>query len=76
LDGIEIHLRYQPTQGSRKIVELRPNPVAGWEPRLGDYRVLFDVDEAAQIVTIDTIGEKRENKLTVQGKEFIDHESC
>jgi hypothetical protein len=30
VDGIEIHLRFQPTHGSRRIIPMRPNPVAGW----------------------------------------------
>lgn len=40
LDGIELHLRHQPTVGTRRIKTLRPNPIAGWELRLGDYRIL------------------------------------
>jgi mRNA-degrading endonuclease RelE of RelBE toxin-antitoxin system len=75
LDGIEVHLRHQPAQGSRKIVELRPNPIASWELRLGDYRVLYNVNEAEHSVTVDTIGEKHGNRLIVQGTEFTDHES-
>ncbi len=31
VDGIEVHLRHQPTAGSRKIIAMQPNPVAGWE---------------------------------------------
>jgi mRNA-degrading endonuclease RelE of RelBE toxin-antitoxin system len=75
LDGIELHLRYQPTLGSRRIISMRPNPVAGWELRLGDYRILYDVEESTRIVTIQAIGEKRGNRLLVQGKEFVEHES-
>jgi mRNA-degrading endonuclease RelE of RelBE toxin-antitoxin system len=75
VDGIEVHLRYQPTHGSRKIVTMRPNPVAGWELRLGDYRILYDVDNPARIVTIQAIGEKHGNQLLVRGQEFTEHES-
>jgi mRNA-degrading endonuclease RelE of RelBE toxin-antitoxin system len=75
VDGVENHLRYQPTAGSRKIVAMQPNPVAGWELRLGDYRILYDVDETACTVTIQVIGEKRGNRLIVQGQEFTEHES-
>lgn len=75
LDGLEIHLRYQPTQGSRRLKPLRPNPVAGWELRLGDYRVLYDVDEVKRVVTVQVVGEKRGNKFIVQGEEFGEHES-
>ncbi len=75
VDGIEVHLRYQPTAGSRKIIAMQPNPVAGWELRLGDYRILYDVDEAARMVTVQLIGEKRGNRLIVQGQEFTEHET-
>lgn len=75
LDGIEVHLRYQPAVGTRKIKSLRPNPVAGWELRLVDFRVLYDVDEARRTVTVQAIGEKRGNRLLIQGQEFTEHES-
>ena len=53
---------------------LRPNPVAGRELRLfGRYRVLFNVDEPAQVVTIVLVGEKRGQALIVQGEEFTEH---
>ena len=71
----EVHLRHQPTVGSRKIIAMQPNPVAAWELRLGDYRVLYDVDELQRAVTIQLIGEKRGNRLVVQGQEFTEHES-
>ncbi len=75
MDGIDVHLRYEPTAGSRKIISMKPNPVAGWELRLGDYRILYDVDDAARAVTVQVVGEKRGNRLLVQGQEFIEHES-
>lgn len=53
---------------------MRPNPVAEWELRLGDYRVLYDVDESSRRVTIQVIGEKRGNQLIVQGQECTAHE--
>jgi mRNA-degrading endonuclease RelE of RelBE toxin-antitoxin system len=74
LDGIEVHLRYQPTLGSRRILAMRPNPVAGWELRLGDYRILYDVDDNARIVLIHAVGEKSGNRLLVRGEEFTEHE--
>jgi len=75
MDGLEVHLRYQPTQGTRRLKALRPNPVAGWELRLGNYRVLYDVDEAKRVVTIHVVGEKEGNRFLVQGKEYKGHES-
>jgi mRNA-degrading endonuclease RelE of RelBE toxin-antitoxin system len=61
LDGVDVHLRDQPTFGSRRVTPMRPNPVAAWELRLGDFRVLYDVDEESRVVTIQVIGEKRGN---------------
>src|SRR5437867_4076478 len=75
LDGIEFHLRHQPTQETRRIKRLRFNPVASWELRLGDYRVLYDVAEEERIVNVLVMGEKRGNQLDVLGKEFTAHES-
>jgi mRNA-degrading endonuclease RelE of RelBE toxin-antitoxin system len=74
LDGVELHLQHQPMRTSRRIKSLRPNPIAGWELRLGDYRVLFDVDKIKQNVIIQIVGEKRGNRLLVQGKEYAEHE--
>jgi hypothetical protein len=55
---------------------MEPNPVAGWELRLCDYRILYDVeDDAGRTVTVQLIGEKRGNRLIVQGEEFTEHES-
>ena len=75
LDGLELHLRHQPTEGTRRIKPLRPNPVASWELRLGDYRVLYEVDEIERVVTVEIVGEKKGNRFIVQGMEFTDHES-
>ena len=54
---------------------MRPNSRAGWELRLGDYRVLYDIFETEYVVRVKAIGEKRGNKLFVRGEEFHDHES-
>ena len=75
LDGLEVHLRYQPSQETRRLQPLRPNPVAEWELRLGDYRVLYDVDEVERRVTVQVVGEKKGNRLIVQGEEYSEHES-
>lgn len=75
IEGLEVHLRWLPTQNSRKIKTMRPNPIAGWELRLGDYQVLYDVDEQEQTVTVQVIGEKIGNRLIVRGQEYKAHES-
>ena len=75
IDSLEIHLSHQPTDGSRRIKKMRPNPVAGWELRLGDFRVLYDVDDQRRVVQVQVIGEKVGNRLIVQGEEYSGHES-
>ena len=75
LDGVELHLRHQPTVGTRRIKALRDNLIAGWELRLGDFRVLYDVDETNRAVMIQVVGEKQGNRLLVQGQEYTRHES-
>ena len=53
---------------------LRPNPVAQRELRLfGKYRVLFNVDQEQEEVTIILVGEKRGSALLVRGQEFTAH---
>jgi mRNA-degrading endonuclease RelE of RelBE toxin-antitoxin system len=75
LDGIELHLRHQPMEETRRIKQLRLNPVASWELRLGDYRVLYDVAEEGRVVNVLVVGEKRGNRLYVSGQEYTAHES-
>ncbi len=76
LKEAEQHLSTDPLLESRNMKSLRPNPFAERELRLfGKYCVLFNVDEAAEEVTIILVGEKRGNSLLVQGEEFTGHES-
>lgn len=70
----EQRLAADPTAETRNLKTLRPNPVAQRELRLfGKYRVLFDVDPEAEVVTIVLVGEKRGQALLVQGEEFTAH---
>jgi mRNA-degrading endonuclease RelE of RelBE toxin-antitoxin system len=76
LNEAEQRLSSDPLLKSRNMKTLRPNPVAERELRLfGKYRVLFNVDEESEEVTIILVGEKRGNSLIVQGEEFTGHES-
>ncbi len=73
-DGIAARLQDQPTIASTAVKALRPNPLAGYELRLGDFRVLYNVDEDNSEVTIVAVGQKRGNKLIVEGEEFYGHQ--
>jgi mRNA-degrading endonuclease RelE of RelBE toxin-antitoxin system len=67
-------LEEDPLAETRQMKTMRPNLIAGRELRLfGKYRVLFQVDEPAHVVTIVLVGEKRGESLLMQGKEFTEH---
>src|SRR5262245_46501766 len=74
LQAAQERLATDPQEDSRNMKSLRPNPVAQRELRLfGNYRLLFNLSESAQTVTIVLAGEKRGNALLVRGKEFQKH---
>ena len=74
-DGIAARLLDQPMVPSRAVKPLRPNPLAGYELRLGDLRVLYNVDEEAFEVVVAAVGRKVGNKLTIDEEEFHGHQS-
>ena len=69
-DSIEAQLTYQPTEQTRNrkiLVGLVPpweheEPV--WQLSIGQFRVFYDVDEAAAVVTIRAIRHKPPHKTT------------
>jgi mRNA-degrading endonuclease RelE of RelBE toxin-antitoxin system len=69
IDGIEQQLRYEPTVQTRNRKQMRPNEKADWELRIGNFRVLYDVDTEVRIVEIQRIGEKQENTFLFRGRE-------
>lgn len=74
LDEAEARLGADPLEDSRSMQTLRPKPVAKRELRLfGKYRVLFNVDEEEEEVTIILVGEKRGSALLVRGQESTAH---
>jgi mRNA interferase RelE/StbE len=64
-------LRDQPATPTRAIKRLQPNPVAEFELRVGDLRVLYDVE--GQEVILHIVGRKVGNTLIVGGEEFHEH---
>ena len=70
LDSIEEQLTYEPTRRTRNrkiLVGLVPpwehvEPI--WELRVGEYRVFYDVDEEASVVTIRAVRHKPPHKTT------------
>jgi len=70
VNAIESQLPHQATQPSRNRKQLRPNQLAEWELRIGDFRVFYDVDESNAVVRIEAVGYKEGNKLFVHGEEY------
>ena len=71
LDGIQTHLSdNDASEVSRNKFPLkRPSPYADRELRLDNWRVFYTV-LGGDLVLVNMIGEKRGNKLFVQGEEF------
>jgi mRNA-degrading endonuclease RelE of RelBE toxin-antitoxin system len=46
-------LKYKPTMPTRAIKRLRPNPLAEFELRVGDLRVLYNVEESEVVLLVD-----------------------
>src|SRR5690242_3165191 len=70
--AIASRLLHQPTTLTRAVKRLRPNPVAEYELRAGDVRVLYDVE--GEEVVVSVVGRKVGNKLIVAGEEFRGHQ--
>jgi mRNA-degrading endonuclease RelE of RelBE toxin-antitoxin system len=69
IDGVQKQLVYEPTVETRNRKKLRPNEVADWEARIGTFRVFYNVDEEAGLVTIEAIGFKVGSQLFIRGEE-------
>ena len=68
--GIEGQLPHQATEPSRNRKRLRPNQLAEWELRIGNFRVFYDVDLDESLVKIEAIGYKDGSMLFVHGEEY------
>jgi mRNA-degrading endonuclease RelE of RelBE toxin-antitoxin system len=71
--AVKARLRDQPTRPTKAIRRLRPNPLAEFELRVQDLRVLYKVDRQNSEVILLIVGRKVGNKLIVGGKEFHGH---
>jgi mRNA-degrading endonuclease RelE of RelBE toxin-antitoxin system len=69
LEAIEEQLMHQPDVATRHRKFLRENPLADWELRVGQYRVLYDLGADEKVVTILVVGVTLHNVLWIEGKE-------
>jgi len=70
LEAIKTQLPHEPLSLTRNRKKLRPNELAEWELRVGDFRVFYDVDESEQVVSVRALGYKVGSRLMINGKEF------
>ena len=68
LDETEDQLKYEPNVETRNRKEMRPNNVAGWELRIGKFRVFYKVDEETHTVSIEAVGFKVGSILFIRGE--------
>jgi mRNA-degrading endonuclease RelE of RelBE toxin-antitoxin system len=69
LDGIKEQLSHQPEQETRNKKRLRDNPISDWELRIDPFRILYEVDETNQCVTVVGVGVKERDRLIIGGEE-------
>ncbi len=50
LDSVEVQLIYEPATETRNRKSLELNPLAGWELRVGAYRIFYDVISPENLV--------------------------
>ncbi len=71
LDAVDKQLMHHAAIETRNRKPMRPNPLAPWELRIGDLRVYYDIEEAAeQVVFIRAVGVKEGNRVRIAGKVF------
>ncbi len=70
IGAIERQLSGQAAQETRKRKRLRPNQLAEWELRVGDFRIFYDIDQDNAVVKIEAVGYKQGSKLFVHGQEY------
>jgi len=68
LDGVKDQLRYEPTVETWNRKQLDPNELAGWEVRLGKFRVFYNVDVQFSMVHVEAIGIKVGSILFIRGR--------
>ena len=70
--AMQTRLLHQPATPTKAIKRLRPNPLAEFELRAGDLRVLYNVEGDEVVILI--VGRKEGNKLIVEGEGFHGHQ--
>jgi mRNA-degrading endonuclease RelE of RelBE toxin-antitoxin system len=66
LGGIAEFLETDANVENKRRKQMRPNPLAPWELRIGDYRVFYEIRERS--VRVLAIGHKVHNELFIRGQ--------
>ncbi len=67
LDAIEKFLRFDADVESKRRKQLRPNPLAPWELRIGDFRVFYEIRDEG-LIRVLAVGHKVHNELFIRGR--------
>ncbi len=71
LDAVKVQLQYEPLRETRNRKQLRPNPFAPWELRVGSLRVFYEVDGGEpDLINVLAIGIKKGSRLIIAGREI------
>ena len=65
LDAIAEFLEVDANVGTKRRKQMRPNPLAPWELRIGDYRVFYEI-RAEGLVRVLAVGHKEHNDLFIR----------
>lgn len=66
-DAISAFLEVDADVPTKRRRQLRPNPLAPWELRIGDYRVFYEIREE-RIVRVLAVGHKEHNVPFIRGR--------
>ncbi len=67
LDAVGKFLEADADVETRRRKQFRPNPLAPWELRIGDYRVFYEI-RAEGLVRVLAVGHKIHNDLFIRGQ--------
>ena len=68
--AVDAQLLWQPNVPTRNRKPMRPNSLSGWEMRVGNLRVYYDVLDVERKVLIVAIGRKQGDRITIGGEEI------
>ena len=67
VEGIREFLEVDADKENKRRKQLRANPLAPWELRVGDYRIFYEI-RAGSVVEVLAVGRKVHNELFIRGR--------